>query len=222
MSDEYLISIGFASKDALYSDEKPDPKRKIPQQVREKNKRKEEKNKQRGFVDKTIYMIGKSLLDFYFKDKKFVHCEVAFVEERQGNMCLAAGVFEEDGVFFKYRTFDNPHYTYITLSVSETQYSRIRKFCLREANKKCQFDFYGSKMSVIWPASTKGKWWCIPFVICALQQGGILLGYRPESLDADDIYYILNNCNGKVLGLPPNTLEDKTKSAKFFSDAQIF
>lgn len=137
------------------------------------------------------------LSSVYIARQTYVHCELAFMKKDQANNCIAFGVFTETGVFCKERTFSNPDYEWLFLSVRPDQAAAIYRFCMLkvkiDGSTGGDFDRWGAFRSCFWPVSAHERkgWWCISFVVRALQEGGILLCYIPEAMDVDDTVELL-------------------------------
>lgn len=130
--------------------------------------------------------------EIYLLNKKYVHCELALPNIEDSTSCIAYGVFSDQGVFKKTRTFSNPSYGCLILSVSQSELATISDFCTSHLNEP--FDEKGYIWSPFWQLKSKKKtWYCTSFVIAALQSIGILKGYPITSLDTDDIVKILSN-----------------------------
>jgi hypothetical protein len=164
------------------------------------------------------------LVSYYQGTQIYTHCELVFPQERSNSgTYLAYGVFSDEGVFVRERTFTNPAYKVLYLSLPRKNVSAALAFCKSQVGKG--FDEIGMRYSAVWPLRTSPKkrgWWCTAFTATALQRAGVLREYQPNSLDTDDIVGLLSLHTGKVtgtLGLVGSTESDKKFINKmFYSD----
>jgi hypothetical protein len=146
------------------------------------------------------------VLDLYQKRQRFRHCEVAFFPSTNDDTCLAFGVFTNVGVWRNNRTFSNPNYTWINLTVSGEEYRNALHFCESCVGKGV--DWEGLKRLQFWPETTQGQrqqtsvspfasspdiFWCTSFTVSVLHRMNILTSYRSNSLDVDDVYDLLEH-----------------------------
>ncbi len=161
--------------------------------------------------------IQERIAQWYVSKQKYCHCEIAFVNEHesQETTCIAYGVFSDSGVFREQRTFSNPAYNWIYLSITEEQRKKAERFCMRQVGKS--FDEQGSKWMPFWPAShpTTDKWWCASFTVAVLHELGFLKYYRTNTLDVDDIVKALEKSSHVIQSMTP--LRMKTLKDSFFS-----
>ena len=150
------------------------------------------------------------LTHLYLTKQTWLHIEVAFFgpDSNDTGKCTAFGV-TRDGAFKQERVFrkDSYHWIFIDLK-DETSLNTMRAFCEREVRKNARFDVMGVRRAVCWPRPPlKNHYWCVTFAVKALQQGGILKYYRPETLDVDDVIAMLENHPCTMIGLSPNNVK---------------
>jgi hypothetical protein len=194
-------------------------------------KTEEELNKNREkntdiYKDKTgLYRFFTSIMETiirrYNSQQNYVHCEVVFPVDNSPGECIAFAVFSDLGLVRQQRTFANPSYNYIWLSVSKEDYWNSYQFCMDEVEKKIKFDYSGVKRMPVWPRNPPitRSLWCASFTVCFLHKIGILKYYRINTLDVDDIIEILNQSNRKILGFTPlqmNTIKSNEYSNSIF------
>ena len=147
---------------------------------------------------------------WYTSLHKYCHCEVAFVDENptEDNTCIAYGVFSESGVFRENRTFGNPGYCWIYLSITNEQRRKAEEFCKKQVGKP--FDEQGVKFMPIWPSSTptKDKWWCASFTVAVLHQIGFFTCYRTNELDVDDVVKVLESHPRRIESASPYLIKE--------------
>lgn len=175
----------------------------------------EEKHKQAGIFSYLMYMAKRKLTDYYVGKMKYTHCEIAFMDDPKSNnnndMCKAFSVFGDKGVFLKDRSFSNPAYEWIFLSITATQYNNMQKFCEKQLGKG--YDLYGMRMLAFWPRPCPSdSWWCVPLIVSTLQEGGIFVGYRPYALDVDDVRAYLTNHTNVIKSMTPLQLKNFQKA----------
>lgn len=166
------------------------------------------------------------LSSFYISRQNYVHCELAFLKKDKADNCVAFGVFTETGVFCKERTFNNPDYEWLFLSVKPDQAAAIYRFCCLNVRMDGRiggdFDRWGAFRSCFWPVSAHERkgWWCISFVVRALQEGGILICYIPEAMDVDDTVELLRRHPTKTNHFCPLDMQklDKGEFSRYLFD----
>jgi hypothetical protein len=104
-------------------------------------------------------------------------------------ICTAYGVFSAEGVFQDERSFKNPAYRWIFLEIPAKEFHLMKAFCNRQLGK--EYDPLGPFISVIKPRPCESKFWCVPFVIQALQRAGLCKFLNASALDVDDIIQFL-------------------------------
>lgn len=172
---------------------------------------KEENEKEKNIFFDYLKRIHDYFLEKYIYEQNYIHCEILFPEVKdQYENCLTFGVFEECGVWKKYRSFNNPEYDYLYLKVNEKEYLKIYNFCADAEKKGQKFDFIGSRISLFWPLRFKNKWWCTTFVVESLQKGAnILKYYISTSLTVDDVFNLLYQSKRLMIGEHPNAFNSR-------------
>lgn len=146
------------------------------------------------------------LTDWYMTHQEYVHCELAFPDPTNDSVCTAYGVFSNCGVFASERTFGNPSYQWIFLSVTCREAEIVREFCRKQLNKP--FNSTGPHRAVIWPQrAIQSRWWCVSFTVSALQTIGIMKYYRGETMDVDDVITIMEQHRRVMTGVLPSRLK---------------
>ena|SRR5687768_3853107 len=162
--------------------------------------------------------LKEKLVKWYLSSQEYIHCELAFMDTKDSetNTVMACGVFREDGVFWKPRTFSNIAYDWIYIQMSNQEYIKVKDWCIKQIGKK--FDEKNVYSSSIWPRKrTKNTFWCVPFVVEALQLIGMFQFVTPESLDPEDVVYMVKKSSRQVFGLSPTSIEqDNTDITKMF------
>lgn len=105
------------------------------------------------------------------------HVELVFEDD------MAFSIFAGETVFFKRRTFANPCYSLLSVSVTQAEYSSLYSFCQAAATQEIGFTDVGMVMSYLQPtycpvfyttpSSESGLTFCSKIVAEALQFGGV-------------------------------------------------
>lgn len=144
-------------------------------------------------------------------DPPFSHVEVRFEDG------MASSIFSGESVFFRPRTFANPHYTIITLTVPEQDYRKMHRRCYDCAEEQVAFDSYGMYTSIltIFPSfQSPRKTFCSKYVCEVLQMGGVkeVQGQRPETMTPSKLHNLLQRSQRALFGSVPFKLEQVVKS----------
>lgn len=147
----------------------------------------------------------------YLSTQRYIHCEIVFPSAIPSNeSVIAYGVFSNEGVFLKHRTFNNPSYRWIYLQASAEEVGVAKEFCNAHIGKK--FDSRGMRWSPVWPTTLdQSRWWCNAFVVSALQSVGILKHYPANALDTDDIVQLLSHHPRVTAGISPRVFSQHIK-----------
>eukprot|EP00960_Hanusia_phi_P078147 768787-Hanusia_phi.AAC.1 len=76
-------------------------------------------------------------------DPPFVHVEVCFEDG------MASSIFAGERVFFRHRTYANPHYAIETLPVDPTGYNAMYAYCQQRAASGVDFDNLGMVLAAL-------------------------------------------------------------------------
>ncbi len=164
----------------------------------------------------------RAIYDAYTSSRTYIHCEMVFPADGDGTRCVAYPVFsdgESSGVSKQMRTFSNPSYDVVYLTVNQRELTKIVKFCDEHVGDKFDYVATGWRFAVCPPEATGETWWCASFVHAALQEINILADRRLNTLDVDDIRQELESSPRKISfgGAPSDrrALED-TIQTNFF------
>ena len=145
------------------------------------------------------------LSTMYYSYQTYVHCEIAFLyQDVTSRTCRAYGVFVEGGVFRKERSFTREGYNWLFMSVEADEHLRMYNFCEKQVGKP--FDRQGAFRSTFWPVDSYDRnegWWCIAFVVSAVQQAGMLKYYNAEAMDVDLFIAILKRHDRRQASMAP-------------------
>eukprot|EP00961_Rhodomonas_salina_P137049 1843677-Rhodomonas_salina.2 len=103
-------------------------------------------------------------------DPPYSHAELCFEDG------TAASIFNGETVFLQKRSFANPNYSIVTLTVEQESYAAMLAFCTRSSKERVGFDRLGMFTSLLplqiaWKRSDVT--FCSRFVTEALQVGGV-------------------------------------------------
>ncbi len=153
--------------------------------------------------------LKRAVYDAYTSSREYIHCEIVFPTDGDRTKCVAYPVFsdgESSGVTKQMRTFSNPSYDMIYLTVNPTELKKIVNFCDEHVGDKFDYVATGWRFVVCPPEATRETWWCASFVHAALQEINILTDHRLNTLDVDDIRGELESNPRKISfgGAPPD------------------
>ncbi len=136
--------------------------------------------------------------DVYNSIQTYVHCEIVFDSSNiEGKTCRAYAALEE-GVITMERTFSNPAYRWIYLSITNDEYLKAIEFCENQVGKEYDTIATSWRLLVWPPTATQDKWWCASFVHAVLQKIGMLRNYSLNTLDVDDIVNLISQSERKT------------------------
>lgn len=100
---------------------------------------------------------------------KYIHCELVFDFNNGEN--LACGVWQNENVFFRHKTFGRTEWDFRSIYVTENQYNTIKQFCMKQSKMKKPFNTSGLYRCITpWPKTSDGKsWFCSELVVSAFQ-----------------------------------------------------
>lgn len=167
-----------------------------------------------------LVRIRDSIIDFYASYQEYCHIEIAFpIENSKTGECYSYSVYSDDYPHIKKRkrTFSNPAYDWISLCVSEKEYETVERFCSNktayaEITREKIYDENSLFLSQIWPVTKENRYWCVSFVIEALQKIGMFKYYNKNTFTVDEAVAILRKHNRKSISIKPKILADKKTS----------
>jgi len=134
----------------------------------------------------------------------------------QHGMCHAELVFEggmgfslyfEEPTRIRQRTFSNPGYEMVSLSVSPMEYSSCAQFCSQAAQEAYPFDSRGMYLATIHPggcldrpSSSVGKTFCSKVITEALQFAGVpeVAHLSPSAVTPSRLYAAVRDSERRV------------------------
>ena len=113
---------------------------------------------------------------------RFMHCEIVFPQNHGQH--LACGVWQDETVFLRSKTFGKDCWQWQSISVTQQQYDSVLAFCRRQAQLKIPFNKWGLiRCTTPFPKPSDGKsWFCSELCVAALQQIGMFMDAYPSAM----------------------------------------
>ena len=124
---------------------------------------------------------------------EFVHCEVVFNDPKSGKHNLACGVWQDEVVFMRPKTFGRTTWTFRSIQSVPTSSARaIRNFCHRQVGKP--FNKWGLVRCITpFPKATDDtSWFCSELATRAFQEAGYFQGVLPSMVTPSALYEMLD------------------------------
>lgn len=125
---------------------------------------------------------------------QFVHCELVFVDPNTGRN-VACGVWQDETVFLRPKTFGRDTWSWRTISVSEKAINKIKQFCKEQADGDKPFNKSGLiRCTSPFPRPTDGsQWFCSELAVTALQNVGLFPDIIASATTPTELYHLLGN-----------------------------
>jgi len=111
------------------------------------------------------------------------------IEAATDDSVLAFSAFGGEGSTVDIRNFSNQAYQTITLQVTQTEFHDALTFAYDHIGE--DYDTAAASWRLmIWPPRhdpDNARWWCCSFAHAILQQANILVNYRINTIDVDDL-----------------------------------
>ena len=129
------------------------------------------------------------------------HAELVF----DGGMAFS--IYHDRPVFLCHRTFRNPGYEMVSLSVPHMEYSACAQFCSQACKEAYPFDSVGMYLATIHPggcsdrpSSAVGKKFCSKIITEALQFAGVdeVKGLSPSAVTPSRLYAAVKDSERRV------------------------
>jgi len=123
---------------------------------------------------------------------QFVHCELVFVDPTSGRN-LACGVWQDETVFLRPKTFGRDTWSWRTISVPEASINTIKAFCKAQADGNKPFNKAGLiRCTSPFPRPSCGtQWFCSELAVTALQNVGLFPHIVASATTPTDLYNLL-------------------------------
>lgn len=158
-----------------------------------------------------LSFLVRHLVHLYMCRQKWIHIEIAFFDADLAARGKCTGYsMVQGGVRKQERTFNRNQYHYVLLDLGDPErVQRIRRFCEKALSRRAKFDYGGVYRSILWPRDPrKNHFWCVTFVVRALQEGNVLQWYRGAALDVDDVVAMLQHHPMAVNGMTPYQIKE--------------
>lgn len=135
---------------------------------------------------------------------KFVHVELLFRDPATGKQNLACGVWQNENVFFRRKTFGRTFWSFKSIQVTKQQAAQMREFCAKAAAAKLPFNKLGLlRCCTPFPRPTDHTtYFCSELAMCAFQKAGLYLCANPSMVTPTAIWDILDTQNQHTTASP--------------------
>lgn len=135
---------------------------------------------------------------------QFVHVELLFVDPHTGKQNLASGVWANQTVFFKRKTFGRDSWSFKSIQVTKPQADKMRAFCADAAAKDIPFNRAGFyRCCSPFPRKTDHTcYFCSELAICAFQNAGLYNTVIASMVTPTALWDLLNIQNQHVAASP--------------------
>ena len=125
---------------------------------------------------------------------QFVHCELVFVDPHSGRN-VACGVWQDETVFLRPKTFGRDTWSWRTISVPEASIGTIKSFCEEQARGDKPFNKAGLiRCTTPFPRVTDGtSWFCSELAVTALQKVGLFPNIVASATTPTELYALLGD-----------------------------
>jgi hypothetical protein len=161
------------------------------------------------------------VISYYLSKQRYVHIELAFPTEGvyKTAECRSFSVFSDDqtGIREAMRKFTNKSYEWIFLSVTLAEKAKMLRFCESRhsfalGRNDRAYDETSLFMSQIWPIKRENRYWCVSFVISALQEIGMFRYHSANTFTVDEAVVYLRKHSRVFNGLAPRLLVEQQKN----------
>jgi hypothetical protein len=148
---------------------------------------------------------------------KYMHCEIVF--GRQGGQNLACGVWQNEHVFLRHKTFGKECWVWKSIKLSPDAINRMMRFCKRQATERKPFNKSGLyRCTTIFPRATDGTaWFCSELCMAALQEAGLFHNQAPGSITPSNLYSLLDSIDSYTNGSPLLDSRIQTHQLRFLT-----
>ena len=135
---------------------------------------------------------------------KFVHVEMLFIDPSTGKQNLASGVWQNETVFFKRKTFGRTSWSFKSIKVTKRQAAAMREFCSRAAAQHIPFNRMGLILCCTsFPRATDHTcYFCSELAICAFQHAGLYQTAIPGIVTPTALWALLDTQNQHATASP--------------------
>lgn len=135
---------------------------------------------------------------------KFVHVELLFVDPTTGKQNLASGVWQNETVFFRQKTFGRKTWSFKSIQVTKRQAAKMREFCFEAARKNIPFNRMGLlRCCTSFPRATDHTcYFCSELAVCAFQHAGLYTTAIPSMVTPTALWNLLDAHNQHASASP--------------------
>ena len=158
-----------------------------------------------------------------FLTGKFCHCELIFDDLRTGVHNLACGIWADQVVYLREKTFGRQNWSYKDITLGQKSVRTMRAWCLQQVGKP--FNKWGFWRALTpFPRRTDSTcWFCSEMVVTAFQAAGCFEGTLASTVTPTEVWAMcessLNSHQGASplfaarLGASPMRFTPRKKSA---------
>lgn len=151
------------------------------------------------------------------------HVELRFPD---GN---STGIYNEETVFMKNRSYSNPQYIQYEISVTPDQMHRMRCFANRQVGKGFnKWGMYRASLPFLWKKSNgheeDGTWFCSELALATLQTASICTAMEPGQFSPNTLFKMCKNGEQgmrPVLTVNQNILHQEGKALQLFKQPTV-
>tara|TARA_B100000787_G_scaffold170251_1_gene165250 strand:- start:6315 stop:6914 length:600 start_codon:yes stop_codon:yes gene_type:complete len=135
---------------------------------------------------------------------KFVHVELLFVDPATGKQNLASGVWQNETVFFRRKTFGRTSWSFKSVKVTKKQAVAMREFCSNAAKANIPFNKSGLlRCCTPFPRPTDhAAYFCSELAVCAFQSAGLYKGTIPSMVTPTALWDMVDDANQHATASP--------------------
>lgn len=119
---------------------------------------------------------------------KFCHCELIFNDTRSGVHNLACGIWAEQVVYFRPKTFGRENWSFKEITLGQKDVRTMRAWCSQQVGKP--FNKWGFWRALTpFPRRTDSTcWFCSEMVVTAFQHTGLFPGTIAATVTPTEVY----------------------------------
>ena len=132
----------------------------------------------------------------------YSHCDLQFDDD------TATSIYQNETVYMQKKNFTRNNYARVSLTMNDTEYNKVKTFCVNAHKAKIGFDMLGMVCSSLpmglLRGSPRDKTFCSRYILEALQQSGRqdLLDFNPLTTPPSTLYYALQGLGKGFIHVP--------------------
>ena len=133
---------------------------------------------------------------------KFCHCEVVFTDTRTGSHNLSCGVWQNQAVYLKPKSFGRTNWTFKTLNLPRADVRTMRAWCSKQVGKP--FNKWGFWRALTpFPRTTdETRWFCSELAVTAFQKIGYLQNVLASTVTPSQVFTLVTAMGSHVSASP--------------------